>query len=49
MNKLRKYLKIEADVEGMAAVHGCSMISVYGLIQWLSGVKAIPFSVISGS
>lgn len=46
MNKWRKYLKIEADVEGMAAVHGCSMISVYGFLQWLSGIKVIPFSVI---
>lgn len=46
MSKLKRYIKTEADVEFMAAIHGCSLTFVYGFIQWVSGVEAVPFTVI---
>ena len=46
MSKVRKYLKMEADVEFFACVHGASLIFLYGCIQWLNGIEEVPFSVI---
>lgn len=46
MSKLRKYLKIEADVEFFACVHGASMTFMYGFLQWIGGVDDVPFVII---
>ncbi|WP_075720790.1 hypothetical protein [Roseburia sp. 499] len=46
MNKLKKYLKTEADVEFFACVHGASMTFMYGFLQWLGGVDDVPFAII---
>lgn len=46
MSKLRKYVKTEADVEFFACVHGVSTIFLYGFLQWIDGVKDIPFAII---
>ena len=46
MNKMRKYLKTEADVEFFACTHGASTIFMYGLMQWLGGIDDVPFSII---
>lgn len=46
MNRIKKYFKVEADVEIMACVHGGSIIFIYGLLQWFAGVKSVLFAII---
>lgn len=46
MDKLKKILKTEADVEFFACVHGGSMIFMYGFWQWMGGVSDVPFAII---
>lgn len=46
MSKLRKYLKIEVDVEFFACVHGVSTVFIYGFCQWIGGVEDVPFTFI---
>lgn len=46
MSKFKKYLKLEADVEFIACIHGVTTIFMYGLLQWIGGMSDIPFSII---
>lgn len=46
MSKLRKYLKIETDVEIFACAHITAMIFMYGFLLWLTGVKELSFGII---
>lgn len=46
MDKLSKYIKIEADMEFFACVQGASMIFLYGCLRWFAGEPNVPFSVI---
>lgn len=46
MDKLKKYLKLEADVEFIACIHGVATIFMYGFLQWIGGKENISFLVI---
>lgn len=39
INKIRKYLLIETEVETFACIHATSMIFIYGFLQWMTGNK----------
>lgn len=46
MNRLRRYIKTEMDVEFFSCVHSVSMIFIYGFLLWIESDRAIPFVVI---
>lgn len=46
MNRYRKWLRTEMDVEFFSCVHGVSMIFIYGLLLWFSGHPNVSFAII---
>ena len=46
MNKLRKYIKTEMDVEFFSCAHSVSMIFIYSFLLWIESKQAITFIVI---
>lgn len=46
MNKYRKWIRTEMDVEFFACVHGVSMIFIYGMLLWFAGHPYVPFAII---
>lgn len=46
MDKLKRYIKTEADVEIFSCVHGISLIFIYGFLLWILGINSVPFTVI---
>ena len=46
MEKFKKILKREMDVDYLACVHGMSMVFIYGLELYLIGIKDISYVVI---
>ena len=48
IHKIRKYLKIETEVEIFACAHITGMIFLYGFLQWLGEGGAVPFPILLG-
>lgn len=48
MNKFRKAVRTEMDVEFFACTHGVSIIFIYGFVRWLDHVKNVSYSMIIG-
>ncbi|MCI8483384.1 MAG: hypothetical protein HFH41_03470 [Lachnospiraceae bacterium] len=46
INKIRKYLLIETEVEIFACIHATSMIFIYGCLQWMAG-KELSFPILA--
>lgn len=46
MEKLRKIVKREMDVDYLATVHAMSMVFCYGCLMYFSGSKAVSFAII---
>ena len=48
MGKVRKYIKIEVEVEIFACAHITAMIFFYGLLEWLMYGGSVPFPILVG-
>ncbi|HIU76941.1 MAG TPA: hypothetical protein IAC62_13730 [Candidatus Pelethocola excrementipullorum] len=48
MNKIRKAIRREMDVEFFACTHGVSIIFMYGFVRWLDHVQEISFAMVVG-
>ena len=48
IHNIRKYLKVETEVEIFACVHITGMIFLYGFFQWLMGNSSVPFQILLG-
>lgn len=46
MGKVRKYIKIEVEVEIFACAHITAMIFLYGLLGWLMYGGSVPFPIL---
>lgn len=46
MKRVKHYIKREMDVEFFGAVHGLSLIFVYGFLEWINKVNTVPFAYI---
>lgn len=46
MSRLKRYIRLETDVEFFSCVHGVSMIFMYGFVNWFAGHSEVPFSLI---
>lgn len=46
MNKVRKYLKMEVEVEIFACAHITAMIFLYGFLQWLMYDNPVSFPIL---
>lgn len=46
MDRFRKYLKVETEVEIFACAHITGMVFLYGFLQWLAGSSAVPFRIL---
>ena len=47
INRIRKYLLIETEIETFACIHATSMIFIYGFLQWIAG-NELSFPVLAG-
>ncbi len=48
MGNLRKYIRLEVEVEIFACAHITAMIFLYGFLRWLMYDRDIPFSILLG-
>lgn len=46
IDSIKKYLKVETEVEIFACAHITGMVFLYGLFQWLVGNGSVPFEVL---
>lgn len=46
MEKLKKYIKREMDVDFLACVHGMSLVFIYGFLLYINDKKDVSYAVI---
>lgn len=48
MNRFRKAIRTEMDVEFFACTHGVSIIFMYGFVRWLDHLQEVSFGMVVG-